>query len=338
MYCHRANGEGLIQLLLHECTDSSQKVVIIPDSDFSAAVIDTNQERLREHFLFPHIHHMPGAVVAWMDKVKQKNLAREVGMNVASSCIIDIKKHRYKIPNDLKYPCFTKPLATIAGGKKFLRKCKDENALRELLESASNDMSILVEDYKLIEHEYAVLGFSDGQHVVIPGILQITKMSQSHRGVAAAGKVLLNNGFDTLIEQFKLFIQRIGFVGIFDIDFYKSDGTLYFGELNLRFGGSGYVITKMGVNLPGMLVCFLRGESLKGFQTEISSVATYLNDSTSIDDWFYGYMSTNEYYYLANSVDYRFIYDENDLAPQVCMEKYFKRLRIKRIIRNLFNL
>lgn len=336
-FCHLKDEEGLIQLLLSRCTESNQKVVIIPDSDFSAAVIDRNQERLREYFLFPHINHSPGAVVEWMDKVRQKNLAHEVGMNVASSCVIDICKHHYQIPKDIKYPCFTKPLATIAGGKKFLRKCENEIELKELLEYARQDVRILVEDYKQIDNEFAVLGFSDGQQVIIPGVLQITKMSQSHRGVAVVGKVMPNNGFETLIEQFKLFVMRIGFVGIFDIDFYESGGTFFFGELNLRFGGSGYVITKMGVNLPGMLVNFLCGDNQGNLQSEIGAVSTYLNDSTCIDDWYNGYMSTDEYRSLVNSVDYRFIYDENDYLPQKKLNQYFRRLHIKRFFKLLFN-
>ena len=71
-WCHYSDGEGLLRILLEKCLDSRQKVIIIPDSDYSAAVIDENQEVLKEHFLFPHIHHQPGAVVDWMNKERQK--------------------------------------------------------------------------------------------------------------------------------------------------------------------------------------------------------------------------------------------------------------------------
>ena len=56
-YSAYRDEQGLVQILLEKCSAPKHKVVIIPDSDFSAAVIDKNQEQLKEQFLFPHIHH-----------------------------------------------------------------------------------------------------------------------------------------------------------------------------------------------------------------------------------------------------------------------------------------
>ena len=88
-YC-LPDGELLIKLLLDKCLDRNQKTVIVPDSDFSAAVIDRNQKRLEADFLFPHIHHTPGAVVEWMDKACQKDAAAQAGLNVASGRLIHV--------------------------------------------------------------------------------------------------------------------------------------------------------------------------------------------------------------------------------------------------------
>ena len=77
-YCF-SDREQLITLLLEKCTDPNQKVVLFADSDFSEAAVDENQDRLSDHFLFPHINHQTGAVVAWMDKERQKETARKVG-------------------------------------------------------------------------------------------------------------------------------------------------------------------------------------------------------------------------------------------------------------------
>ena len=137
-FCHAKDEEGLIQLLLAKCSDPKQKVVIIPDSDFSAAAIDRNQERLEEHFLFPHIHHTPGAVIEWMDKVRQKQLACEIGLNVASSCVVEINGGKYSMPIDVNYPCFTKPLATVnGGGKSIFKRCSTETELQNVLDFAA---------------------------------------------------------------------------------------------------------------------------------------------------------------------------------------------------------
>lgn len=338
LFCHIKDEEGLIELLLSQCVDSQQKVVIIPDNDFSAAVIDKNQKRLQEHFLFPNIHHMPGAVVRWMDKVRQKTLACEIGLNVTSFCVINVKDQHYDIPSGITYPCFTKPLATIVGGKRILKQCNNEMELRTILDFAATlgDMQVLVEDFKIIDTEYAVLGFSDGKNVVIPGIIQILNLAHGgHFGVASRGKVMPIIGFEDIVLKFKEYINQIGFVGLFDIDFYLSDGTFYFGELNLRVGGSLYAVTKMGVNLPGMLVKSLYGEKIDGMSKEISSTATYVNERMLLDDWTFRYISTKEYKGIMNSAKISFVDDEDDKSPFRHYQRVYWKRKIRRFIKRI---
>lgn len=337
-YSAYRDERGLIRLLLEKCTKSKQKVVIIPDSDFSAVVIDKNQELLKEQFLFPHIHHTPGAVLEWMGKVKQKGLASEVGLNVALSSIISINDKHYDIPESINYPCFTKPLATIVGGKQILKKCCNKDELRCVLDKAGSiaDMQVLIEDFKPIEKEYAVVGFSDGHNVVIPGVVQILDLAHgSHFGVACRGKVVPVDGFENLIDKFKQFILKIGFMGVFDIDFYQSDGDFYFCELNLRIGGSLYAFTKMGVNLPSMMVKSLIGESITDMKKMITSSATYVNERMCLDDWYYHYISTKEYHKMVKSADISFVKDEDDVYPNIMYKKEYRNRQFKRIIKRI---
>lgn len=338
-YCYAKDGEGLINLLLQRCTDPDQKVIIIPDSDYSAMVIDNNQGRLYDYFLFPHISHTPGMVEHWMNKSVQKDLAKAVGMNVASATQIRVINSEYEVPK-VSYPCFTKPLATINGGKQFLKKCTDEQELKGVLNSVAAvepDIDILIEDFKIITKEYAVLGFSNGKDVVIPGIVEFVANSKSHFGIAREGKVRPTTDFEIIIGQFQEFIRRIGFCGLFDIDFYESDGDLYFGEMNLRFGGSGYAITKMGVNLPVMLVKSLLGESSEGMNIIISRTASYSNERMCIDDWSYGYISKKDCFNKIYSADIHFILDEDDLGPQKKLNTFVVLQGFKRIMRKLKN-
>ena len=336
-YCAHKD-EDLIQLLLDKCTDLHQKVVIIPDSDFSAAVIDCNQERLKEKFLFPHIRHTQGAVVEWMDKLKQKTLADEVGLNVASSVIINVGNHQFDIPSNIHYPCFTKPLATLVGGKKILKRCNNEKELREVLGKAGciADMQVLVEDFKPIDTEYAVLGLSNGQQVIIPGVIQILDLAHGgHFGVACRGKIIPIGGYEELISKFKQFVLKIGYIGVFDIDFYESCGKMYFGELNLRIGGSMYAYTKMGVNLPGMLVKTLIGESIADMQKKISNTATYVNERMLLDDWYGGYVSKDCMLSFLNMSDIKFVYDNDDIGPQKELNRIIWITKFKKFVKRL---
>ena len=141
---------------------------------------------------------------------------------------ICVKNGQYNIPGEIRYPCFPKPLATIVGGKNGLRRCDNENELREvilLLTKKKSDISILVEEFKKIDTEHALIGFTDGEKVIIPGIIKTTSLANGgHFGVAKQGKILPVEGYKDLVEKFKQFVLRTGFYGIFDIDFYESEG------------------------------------------------------------------------------------------------------------------
>lgn len=339
LYCHAKDKDNLINILLNKCTDPNQKVVIIPDSDFSASVIDSNQERLSGHFLFPHINHEPGAVEYWMQKTVQKQLAKDIGLEVAEGRIVPVKNRQYTIPVGVKYPCFAKPLRTINGGKGFLNRCDSEDDLRKVLNGAGQkkDTDVLVEDFISIDTEYAVVGFSDGKDVVIPGVIQFIVNSPSHFGIAREGRIMPIDGFEHILDQFKLFVQKIGFCGLFDIDFYKSGDKLFFCEMNLRFGGSGYAYTCMGVNLPAMFVKSMLGDSISNNNYSVKQSSTYVNERMCIDDWYDSFIDKREMQSIIDAADIHFILNEDDPRPGKSLKRYIFRQGIKRKIRLLIN-
>lgn len=335
LYCN-SDEERLVKLLLDECVDKYQKVILFPDSDFSAAVIDNHQNKLKEHFVFPHIGHRQGALVEWMNKEKQKDLARKFGLNVANSVTIDVSGGKCQIPETIHYPCFTKTRSYMVGTKQTLKRCDTKEDLQEFVSYLGSKycFTLLVEDYKKIETEYAVLGFSDGHEVIIPGVVQVVSLAHgNHFGVACTGKVMPTIGFEDLISKYKRFVLETGYVGVFDIDFYKSDGNFYFGELNLRIGGSCYAITKTGVNLPGMMVKHLCGDSIVNMPKSISVCASYVNERMLMDDWLQHHISTWHFMKQLKSTDISFIKDSEDTAPQKIFSHFLRRQLVKRLIK-----
>jgi biotin carboxylase len=253
-----------------------------------------------------------------MDKSNQKRMAVKAGLNVAGACVVSRNEDAFVVPHEVKYPCFTKPLSSIGGGKRCLRRCKNESELHDVLNIAEKNgiKEILVEDYLEIDEEYAVLGFSDAKEVIIPGVIKFVRGCQSHKGVAMVGEVLPIDGFKELINKFVYFIRSIGFVGLFDIDFFKCRGEFFFGEMNLRIGASGNAITKMGVNLPAIFVKSMLGEGTDGLKKEITASATYVNERMCMGDWLAGMISTKSLYRILNSGDIQFVRDEDDTRPQ----------------------
>ena len=260
--------------------------------------------------------------------MKQKELAKSVGLNVAEGWVITVKNGNYTIPTELRYPCFLKPLATIVGGKRGLGKCENELTLQNVIRlhiRHNPDISILAEEYKSIKTEFALMGVSDGKKVIIPGVIKTLSLANGgHFGVAKQGCILPVRGYEGIVEKFKQFVLRTGFVGVFDIDFYESDGQYYFCETNFRYGGSGYAYTKMGVNLPDLMVRVLKGETLSCVDDSIEESAIFINERMCKDDWAEGYISTRQLSHLAKTSDISFIYDEEDNLPG---EQYRKSIR-----------
>lgn len=340
-YVKGNNGSKVLDILSNHCIDKTRKTLLIPINDFAAKIIDQHIDLLKEHFMFPHIHMTQGAVSEWMNKELQKNLAKAVGLNVADAINVEIKNGQYQLPKNTKYPCFTKTRAYVGGYKGTLHRCDDEQTLRKVLDSLSNkyrQITIMVEDYKEIEKEYAVVGFSDGKEVIIPGVLEILVMAQGDdKGVACQGKVMPNTGFEALVEKFKRLMLELGFVGLFDIDFYLSEGQFYFGEINLRIGGSASAVLKMGVNLPAMMVKSFMGESYDDMNKVITSSAVYANERICSDNWYQGHISKQEMFGLLQGADISFVKDEQDRAPERRFGWELRMMGIKRFIKNCLN-
>ena len=338
-YCPSNDEESLLGILLSQCSnDENQKPIIISVGDFVTTVIDKNLNQLKDDFLFSHIHYQQGSIVEWMNKEKQKSLAKKIGLNITNSISIEIKDGCYSIPADISYPCFTKTRAYLPGCKHTLKRCNTESELKDFVRDLGTkfNLTLLIEDYKEIEKEYAVVGFSDGMNVIIPGIIQIEELAHgNHFGVACRGVIIPIDGFEEIISKFKEFVLNVGYVGLFDIDFYRSDGKFYFGELNLRIGGSGYAITKMGVNLPAMFVKSLLNIPIDDMPQTIKKSATFVNERMWIDDWFGKFISTKECYkYLVKS-DISFVRDSEDTGPHNVLYRMLILSLIRKIAKKI---
>lgn len=333
--------QKIIQILLEKCKDDKQKVILIPINDLSASVLDKNLNLLEPYFLFPHIRHQQGAITEWMNKEKQKQLAQQVGLNVVRSIDVEINNQIYEMPKNVNYPCFTKTREYTPGYKYTLRRCDNEEQLHLFLDDLRQrheHLTLMIEDFKNIEKEYAVVGFSDGNEVIIPGVLEIAAMAKGiDNGVALQGKVVPRTMYESLLLKFEEFIRKIGFVGMFDIDFYRSDGIFYFGELNLRIGGSGFAVINSGVNLPEMLVRTLQGKSIDDMKKVIDCSSTYTNERICMETWYDGFLTNQEFFSILKSRGISAVKNKHDRFPELIfwlksIKKYFilrKRAKTK---------
>lgn len=337
-YCNAKDNDGLIKLLAKHCVCNEQKVIIVPDSDWAASIIDSNRDLLSEHFLFPRINDESVHIADWMDKERQKKLARDLELSVPGTTTLHI--HAGIIPDlsNIHYPCFTKALTTMVGGKQCFRRCGNENELRNALIAFTKIgfVDILVEDFIDIEREYAVVGLTDGKNVFIPGVIQFLENCQCHFGIARKGRILPIKGYEKLIEHFKQYVKATNFVGLFDIDFLYSKGFFYFCEMNFRYGGSGYAYTMSGINLPALYVSFLTGMiDLDDLNDSVVKEQTYVNERMLLDDFIAMNISISDFNRALNTANIRFIHDVNDPIPEQLFKKMVCKAKIKYILKKL---
>ena len=335
IYTIEPNREELIERLLAEFSEEKEKVILLPTDDFTASTIDMYQEKLSSKFLYPNINKKSGEIVKLMNKGLQKDLSVKSGLNVAQGYVVKFEDKKYVLPENIIYPVFTKPQISFKGDKTLMKKCDTEEQLKELLDFVAQkyDCPILVEQYIEIENEYAVLGFSYNDNVVMPGLIRMIRSgSGSHKGVTLMGEVKNFEKSSELYQQLEKFIQTLHFNGLFDIDLYECNGKFYFNELNLRFGASGYAITNTGVNLPRLFINKLLDKNTED-NSELER-KIFINEKVNFEDYEAGFISWREYKNLIKEADFGFVKNKEDIKPYL----YFKRkevfTHIKKIIKN----
>ena len=338
LYAKEPHRDELMSVLFSLKTDKN-KTIIIPVDDYSASTIDENLDLLKADFLFPNIKMKQGAINYLMDKNVQKKLASQAGLNVTKGWVVGIDNRHYSLPSDIVYPVFPKPQISYKGDKRCMIRCNNETELRRVLDDVASqrDCPMLLEQFVEIEKEYALLGVSNGKDVIMPAMIQMLKSgSGAHRGVTMVGQVLSTDQYQEFIDQLKEFISSLHYCGLFDIDIYECNGHLYFNELNLRYGASGYAITVSGINLPQYFVSALNGQKWDHSDYVIKE-SIFINEKVAFEDYCNGYISHSTYKECIAKTDCCFVKSDNDINPYVAFisRNFSFKKRVKRLIKSI---
>jgi predicted ATP-grasp superfamily ATP-dependent carboligase len=335
------NSEEFIALLESKASHITHKLLIIPTDDYSTSLLDRNTSRLSAYYWIPNIAEIPGKLSLTMDKYVQKKIALENGFCVASSVTITIDNNgNYEIPENIIFPCCTKPQVSIGSPKEYILKCENASELKIFLDDISGNgkNTILVEEYLEIEEEYVVPGVSCNGITLAPSIIRKLKVgSGAHKGVTAMG--VLENFADIPEVQMKLIkmISSLKLTGLFDVELIKSNGKFYFNELNLRYGAAGYVLTACGINLPRILPDFImkgiKPQQMVGLKTGVS----FVSEKVVFDGYCDGYLSWKEYCRDIHSAQIHFIKSAHDIGPYLSYLIFVVKSQIKRFSRRASN-
>lgn len=325
---------------LKQIADPDNKMLLIPADDLVANIVDDYLEELQEYYLLPNIDHKAGAINRLMSKEVQKELAAAAGLPVVNSCVIRTKQGEFEIPDSVSYPCFMKPNISKNSSKSRMRKCDSREELEEALTefSQKKDIEMLIEDYVEIEKEYSILGVSTREGVVGPGYFGAEEGGHAERrGVALIGKILPCSEEQKLIDDILKFIGTLNFEGLYDVDLIRTkDGKMYFVELNMRFGASGYAVTQCGVNLPAMFADYMIFHKPIDLNCKVKETGkTFISEKVMLDEYIKSFITWSELKEKMNTVDIHFIKNEEDMKPYQHFKKFYP---VAKVMRNAYKI
>ena len=314
---------------LIKLADPDRRMLLIPTCDLTACVIDENYDELSEYYIMPNVKREEGELSRLMSKGVQKELARAYGLPVLNSCVVSKTNGEYVIPDTVTYPCFMKPNVSKNSAKSRMRKCDNEEELREALAALpkSKNIEMLVEDYVEIGKEYSLLGLSTQHGVNGPGFFVAEEGGQNeHRGVAVVGRMLPCEDWQELIDQLIGFMETLQYNGLYDIDLIQTkDGKMYFVEVNMRYGASGYAVTRCGANLPGMFADYMLAG--KPIDTDCKLKETdkrFVSEKVLIEEYAKNRMTMDKMQNILDEVDISFVRDDDDPKPYRHFRKFYK--------------
>ncbi|MBQ3306671.1 MAG: ATP-grasp domain-containing protein [Bacilli bacterium] len=316
-YIYKSTTEKeIIELINQEFQEiDAEKVIIIPTSDYMESVLENNKELLDEKFIFPKTTKNGFDIIKLMNKATQKEFANKSGIDTITEYSISEDIETSNLPKNIEYPVFVKPKLSIKGEKSIMKKCDDEQELKNHLSFVKNKYNcpVLIEKFVKIEKEYAILGCSYEDDIIIPGIIEKIAIAKGKsNGVTLKGKTMSLEKFRDLESKIKKFIKSLEFNGLFDIELYEQDGIIYFNELNLRFGAEGYGITGAGVNLPKLYA----KKVFEGSYGIIPAIKekVFLSDKANLDSFRNRIITWNEYKDNSKNIDFSFIKTQNKIA------------------------
>lgn len=324
------NGVNLLKTM-QRIADPSCKMMVFPTEDVAAYIVDQYYDRLKEHYILPGVAGTEGELIRMMSKDVQKKLASEVGLKSIPGCRIRLRGGAFSIPEGMEYPCFIKPDVSRMTSKKRMRRCDSEKELERALGeiAASRDLDVIAEKFIDIRREISLLGISWGDKVACPGCFEVVEGGNgARRGVSIEGRLIDPDSLGPILGDVIRYMSAIDYRGLWDVDLIEdTDGQLYFIEVNMRFGASGYVLTRCGVNLPGMLAdAFARGREPDRECRPSVFGRTFVNEKVIVEECADGNMSKAEAFRLIDEADVPFMKSDDDRRPYRIVKKLIDRL------------
>jgi carbamoyl-phosphate synthase large subunit len=218
----------------------------------------------------------PDAIDIAEDRRRFEQIARELGIRQPENGTATSVDEAVAVATRIGYPVLVRPSYVLGG--RAMQIVYDESTLREYFEHAarvSEDRPVLIDSFLEDAYEADVDALSDGNSVVIGGVMQHIEDAGIHSGDSACvlpPYLITDADVATMKGHTVALAKALGVVGLINVQYAIKHGVVYVLEVNPRASRTIPFVSKaIGIPLASYAARVMLGETLEslGFTEEI---------------------------------------------------------------------
>ena len=219
----------------------------------------------------PILGTSPDAIDLAEDRSRFQSLLKTLKMRQPDAGTATSLSEARKIATKIGYPVLLRPSYVLGG--RAMELIHDETELKRYMTTAvrvSGDHPVLVDHFLAGAIEVDVDALSDGEEVVIAGIMEHIEEAGIHSGDSACSLPPYSLSGDIITEierQTKELAMALGVVGLMNVQYAIKDKKVFLIEVNPRASRTvPFVAKATGVAIAKIAARLMTGEKIKNFQ------------------------------------------------------------------------
>jgi carbamoyl-phosphate synthase large subunit len=224
----------------------------------------------------PIIGTSPDAIDRAEDRERFQQMIQKLGLKQPANTTVRSVDEALEAATRIGYPLVVRP-SYVLGGRAMEIVYREEDLLRYMRDAVrvSNEAPVLLDSFLSAAIEVDIDAVSDGEQVVIGGIMQHIEQAGVHSGDSACSLPPYNLApevQDAMREQVRQMALELGVKGLMNVQLAWQDNEVYVIEVNPRASRTVPFVSKcIGVSLAKVAARCMAGQSLadQGFTREI---------------------------------------------------------------------